>query len=262
MTNWLADDVAVVTGGASGNGRAISLTLAEHGADVVVADLQADPRGGGTPTHEKIRQEHDQQAEYVECNVADLSDLQNMVSVADELGGVSIMVNNAGITQNDDYLEATEEDFDRIMDINVKGVFFGVQVAAKNMIEAGRSGSIINMSSVTSFIGRGDGVRYTTSKGAVESMTRAQADRLGSSGIRVNSIHPSMIKTSMTEDDLDLIDNESEEEHRQNTPLGRIGQPQDVANTVLYLASPLASFITGQALTIDGGITTTMGGGY
>lgn len=262
MTNWLADDVAVVTGGASGNGRAISLTLAEHGADVVVADLQADPRGGGTPTHEKIRQEHDQQAEYVECNVADLSDLQNMISVADELGGVSIMVNNAGITQNDDYLEATEEDFDRIMDINVKGVFFGVQVAAKNMIEAGRSGSIINMSSVTSFIGRGDGVRYTTSKGAVESMTRAQADRLGSSGIRVNSIHPSMIKTSMTEDDLDLIDNESEEEHRQNTPLGRIGQPQDVANTVLYLASPLASFITGQALTIDGGITTTMGGGY
>lgn len=262
MTNWLANDVAVVTGGASGNGRAISLTLAEHGADVVVADLQADPRGGGTPTHEKIRQEHDQQAEYVECNVADLSDLQNMISVADELGGVSIMVNNAGITQNDDYLEATEEDFDRIMDINVKGVFFGVQVAAKNMIEAGRSGSIINMSSVTSFIGRGDGVRYTTSKGAVESMTRAQADRLGSSGIRVNSIHPSMIKTSMTEDDLDLIDNESEEEHRQNTPLGRIGQPQDVANTVLYLASPLASFITGQALTIDGGITTTMGGGY
>lgn len=262
MTNWLANDVAVVTGGASGNGRAISLTLAEHGSDVVVADLQPDPREGGTPTHEKIRQEFDQRAEYVECNVAKIDDLQDAISAAEEFGGVSIMVNNAGITQSDEFLETTEEDFDRIMDINVKGVFFGAQAAAQSMIDNGRSGSIINMSSVTSFIGRGDGVRYTTSKGAVEAMTRALADRLGQESIRVNSIHPSMIKTSMTDEDLDLLDNESEEEHRQNTPLGRIGQPQDVADTVLYLVSPLASFITGEALTVDGGVTTTMGGGY
>lgn len=262
MENWLADDVAVVTGGSSGNGRAISLTLAEHGADVVVADLQSEPRGGGRPTHEKIQQEHGQDAAYVECNVANVQDLREAVSVADELGGVSIMVNNAGITQNDDFLEATEEDFDRIMDINVKGVFFGSQAAAQSMVEAGRSGSIINMSSVTSFIGRGDGVRYSTSKGAVESMTRALADRLGSSGIRVNSIHPSMIETSMTSEDLDLIGNESTEQHKQKTPLGRIGQPQDVADTALYLASPIASFINGVALTVDGGVTTTLGGGY
>ncbi|MDS0223563.1 SDR family oxidoreductase [Haloarcula sp. S1AR25-5A] len=262
MTDWLADDVAIVTGGASGNGRAISLTLAEHGANVVVADLQPDPREGGTPTHEKIRDEYDQEAEYVECNVASIEDFQKAVSTADDLGGVSIMVNNAGITQSDDFLETTEEEFDQIMDINVKGVFFGSQEAAKSMIDADRSGTIVNMSSVTSFIGRGDGVRYTTSKGAVESMTRALADRLGGSDIRVNSVHPSMIKTSMTDEDLDLIDNESEEEHRQKTPLGRIGQPQDVANTVLYLVSPLASFISGEALTVDGGVTTTLGGGY
>ena len=262
MQNWLADDVAVVTGGASGNGRAISLTLAEHGADVVVADLQSEPRGGGVPTHEKIQQEHGQDASYVECNVASIQDLQEAVSVADELGGVSIMVNNAGITQNDDFLEATEEDFDRIMNINVKGVFFGSQAAARSMVESERGGSIINMSSVTSFIGRGDGVRYSTSKGAVESMTRALADRLGSAGIRVNSIHPSMIETSMTSEDLDLIGNESTEQHKQKTPIGRIGQPQDVADTALYLASPIASFINGVALTVDGGVTTTMGGGY
>ena len=262
MENWLADDVAVVTGGASGNGRAISLTLAEHGADVVVADLQSEPRDGGVPTHEKIQREHGQDASYVECNVASIRDLQEAVSAADELGGVSIMVNNAGITQNDDFLQTTEEDFDQIMDINVKGVFFGSQAAAQSMIEADRGGSIINMSSVTSFIGRGDGVRYSTSKGAVESMTRALADRLGSAGIRVNSIHPSMIETSMTSEDLDLIGNESTDQHRQKTPLGRIGQPQDVANTALYLASPIASFINGVALTVDGGVTTTMGGGY
>lgn len=262
MTDWLANDVAIVTGGASGNGRAISLKLADYGANVVVADLQPEPREGGIPTHEKIREEYDQEAEYIKCNVADVNDLQNAVSVADELGGVSIMVNNAGITQSDDFLETTEEEFDRIMDINVKGVFFGTQAAAESMIDAGRSGSIINMSSVTSFIGRGDGVRYTTSKGAVESMTRALADRLGAEGIRVNSIHPSMIKTSMTDEDLNLIDNESEEKHKQKTPLGRIGQPQDVADTVLYLASPLASFVNGEALTVDGGVTTTMGGGY
>ncbi|QIO25354.1 SDR family oxidoreductase [Haloarcula sp. JP-L23] len=262
MTDWLANDVAVVTGGASGNGRAISLTMAEHGADVVVADLQPDPREGGTPTHEKIQQEFNQRAEYVECNVARIDDLQDAMSAAEEFGGVSIMINNAGITQSDEFLETTEEDFDRIMDINVKGVFFGAQAAAQSMIDNGRSGSIVNMSSVTSFIGRGDGVRYTTSKGAVEAMTRALADRLGQEGIRVNSIHPSMIKTSMTDEDLDLLDNESEEEHRQKTPLRRIGQPQDVADTVLYLASPLASFINGEALTVDGGVTTTMGGGY
>lgn len=262
MTDWLANDVAVVTGGASGNGRAISLTLAEHGADVVVADLQPDPREGGTPTHEKIRQEFDQRAEYVQCNVAKKTNLRDAISAAEEFGGVSIMVNNAGITQSDEFLETTEEDFDRIMDINVKGVFFGAQAAAQSMIDAGRSGSIINMSSVTSFIGRGDGVRYTTSKGAVEAMTRALADRLGQEDIRVNSIHPSMIKTSMTDEDLNLIDNESEEAHRQKTPLRRIGQPQDVADTVFYLASPLASFINGEALTVDGGVTTTMGGGY
>lgn len=262
MSSWLADDVSVVTGGASGNGREISLTLAEHGADVVVADLQADPRGGGSPTHEKIKQELQQEAEYVKCNVADAQDLQEAISAADRLGGVSIMVNNAGITQNDDFLEATEEDFDRIMNINVKGMFFGSQAAAESMIEADRSGSIINMSSVTSFIGRGDGVRYSTSKGAVESMTRALADRLGSAGIRVNSIHPSMIETSMTSEDLDLIGNESTEQHKQKTPIGRIGQPQDVADTALYLASPIASFINGVALTVDGGVTTTMGGGY
>jgi NAD(P)-dependent dehydrogenase (short-subunit alcohol dehydrogenase family) len=262
MPDWLADDVAVVTGGASGNGRAICLRLAEHGANVVVADLQSDPRDGGTPTHEKIQQDLGQEAKYVECNVTDIQDLKEAITAADQLGGVSIMVNNAGITQDDDFIESTEEDFDQIMDINVKGVFFGSQAAAQSMIEADKSGAIVNMSSVTSFIGRGDGVRYSTSKGAVESMTRALADRLGPEDIRVNSIHPSMIETSMTREDLDLIGNESSQEHEQNTPLGRIGQPQDVADTVLYLASPLASFINGVALTIDGGATTTMGGGY
>ncbi|NUB93671.1 SDR family oxidoreductase [Haloterrigena sp. SYSU A121-1] len=262
MPDWLADDVAVVTGGSSGNGRAISLTLAEHGANVVVADLQSDPRGGGVPTHEKIQEEYGQEAAYVECNVANVSNLRDAIDVADELGGVSIMVNNAGITHSDEFLETTEEDFDRIMDINVKGVFFGAQAAAESMVEAGRSGSIINMSSVTSFIGRGDGVRYSTSKGAVESMTYALADRLGPEGIRVNSIHPSMIETPMTEDDLELIDNESSEKHEQATPLGRIGQPRDVADTALYLASPLASFINGETMVVDGGVTTTMGGGY
>lgn len=262
MPDWLTDDVAVVTGGASGNGREICLSLAEYGANVVVADLQFEPRGGGLPTHEKIEEEYGQESAYVECNVAKIPDLEEAVSVAEELGGVTIMVNNAGITQSDDFLETTEDDFDQIMDINVKGVFFGSQLAAKSMIEGDRSGSIINMSSVTSFIGRGDGVRYTTSKGAVESMTRALADRLGSEGIRVNSIHPSMIETSMTSEDLDLIGNESSDKHEQATPLGRIGQTEDVANTALYLASPLASFINGVALTVDGGVTTTMGGGY
>lgn len=262
MTNWLADDVAVVTGGASGNGRQISLTLAEHGADVVVLDLQAEPREGGEPTHERIRSEFDQQSKFVQCDVSKVDEIRDGVDAADEFGGVSVMVNNAGITQSNDFLETTEDEYDTLMDINVKGVFFGAQAAAQNMIDSERDGSIINISSISGLTGRGDGVRYCTSKGAVRLMTYALADSLGPRGIRVNAIHPGLVETSMSNEDLGVIGSESAEQYKRMTPIGEIGQPQDVADGVLYLASPLASFVNGESLTIDGGVTNTWGGGW
>jgi len=260
MPDWLDDEVAVVTGGASGNGRHVSLTLAEYGADVVVVDLQADPREGGTPTHERIRSEFGRESRFVECDVSNVGEIRAAVEAADEFGGVSVMVNNAGVTHSDDFLETTEAEYDRLMDVNVKGVFFGAQAAARRMVEAGRSGSIVNVSSIAGLVARGDGVRYSTSKGAVRLMTYALAGSLGPRGIRVNAVHPGLVETSMTRDDLDVIGTESAERFRRETPLRQICQPQDVANAVLYLASPLASFVNGESLTVDGGVTNTMGG--
>lgn len=262
MQDWLDTEVAVVTGGASGNGRHISLRLAEFGADVVVLDLQTEPREGGTPTHEKVQSEFGQQATFVECDVSDVDELRAGVEAADQFGGVSVMVNNAGVTQSDDFLETTEAEYDRLMDVNVKGVFFGAQAAARKMVQAGREGSIINISSISGLTGRGDGVRYCTSKGAVRLMTYALADAVGPRGVRVNAVHPGLVETSMTTEDLGVIGTESAEQYRRMTPLGEVGQPEDVADAVLYLASPLAGFVNGESLTVDGGVTNTWGGGW
>ncbi|WP_254544683.1 SDR family oxidoreductase [Halomarina pelagica] len=261
MSDLLAGDVAVVTGGSSGNGRQISLTLAEHGADVVVADLREDPREGGTPTHERIGDEGGN-ARFVECDVTDVENLRGAVDVADEFGGVTVMVNNAGITHSSDFLETKEAEYEQLMDVNSKGVFFGAQAAARKMVDHGRGGSIVNISSISGLTGRGDGVRYCTSKGAVRLMTYALADALGRYDIRVNAVHPGLVETSMSADDLGVIGSDSAAAYERTTPLGRIGQPQDVADATLFLAGPRSSFVNGESLVVDGGVTNTWGGGW
>lgn len=260
MNDWLRGDVAVVTGGASGNGREISLTLAEHGADVVVADLQVEPREGGQPTHKLIEDEYGRQSTFVECDVTDLDAIELAFDAADEFGGVSILVNNAGITENRDFLEETEADFDRIIDVNVKAPFFASQLAAERMIEADRDGRIVNIASISGIAGRGDGVAYSTSKGALRLMTYALAAALGPRGIRVNDVSPGVIETSMTRDDLEMFDSGAADEYAEKTPVGRVGAPEDVANAVLYLVSPLGDFVNAESLVVDGGATNSWGG--
>ena len=261
MDDQLSGDVAVVTGGSSGNGRRIALTMAERGAAVVVADVDEDPREGGTPTHERI-EDTGGDARFVDCDVSEVGNLRDAVSVAERFGGVTIMVNNAGITHSSDFLETTEAEYDRLMAINAKGVFFGSQAAARSMIDHGHEGAIVNVSSISGLTGRGDGVRYCTSKGAVRLMTYALADRLGRHGIRVNAVHPGLTETSMTADDLSVIGTESARAYERATPLGRVGQPQDVADAVSFLAGPQASFVNGESLVVDGGVTNTWGGGW
>ena len=262
MEDLLSDEVAVVTGGASGNGRAISLRLAEYGADVVVADVREDPRGGGRPTHRQIESEFDAAGTFVECDVTRVEALRDAVAAAEPFGGVSVMVNNAGITHSNDFLETTEEEYETLMDVNVKGMFFGAQAAARNMVENDREGTIINISSISGLTGRGDGVRYCTSKGAVRLMTYALADSLGPRNVRVNAIHPGLVETSMSADDLNIFKSGSGDEYQNATPLGRVGQPDDIADAALYLASPLASFVNGESLVVDGGATNAWGGGW
>ncbi len=256
MSPMLTDDVAVVTGGSSGNGRAIARRFAAEGADVVVADIRESPREGGEPTHELIEGETDAKATFVECDVTNAADLESAVEAAEEFGGVTVMVNNAGIFHGEEFLEVGEDEFGRMMDINVKGVFFGAQAAAKRMVEAG-GGRIINLSSVAGLEGSGEFVTYCGTKGAVRLLTYAMAAKLGPDGVRVNAIHPGLIETAMTTDDYPIMGTDAEEDFLQAIPSRRAGQPEDVADAALYLASDLSDYVTGESLVVDGGMTNT-----
>ncbi|UIP00857.1 SDR family oxidoreductase [Halobaculum sp. CBA1158] len=276
MSDLLSGRVAVVTGAASGNGRAIARRYAEEGADVVVADVREEPREGGAPTVELIEAETDAAATFVECDVRDPAALESAVAAAEAFGGVDVMVNNAGIYRPENFLESTEEQFDELMAVNAKGVYFGAQAAAKRMVArsegddapaasdaaAGDAGEdphpvIINMSSAAGIRGEGRLVTYSMSKGAVRLFTYALADALGDAGIRVNAIHPGFVETAMTTQDVELVGTETEERMAATIPSGRFGQPEEVADAAVYLASDMASYVTGESLVVDGGMTSS-----
>jgi NAD(P)-dependent dehydrogenase (short-subunit alcohol dehydrogenase family) len=252
----LAGQVAVVTGGASGLGRETAIRLADAGvAAVVIADVRKDPREGGEPTDELLRQ-RGVQAEFVPCDVTKPADLEDAVAAAETYGGVTIMVPAAGILRMEDVLAVTESDWDLMMDVNVKGTFFAVQAAARSMTAGDRPGAIVVISSVGGVLGSASMPTYNISKGAVRMLTYTMAASLGPRGIRVNAVHPGVIRTSMTVTDTDLaVGNEA-----SAVPLRRLGEPADVADAIVYLASPLASYVNGTSLFVDGGSHSTKAG--
>ncbi|MFP8953446.1 SDR family oxidoreductase [Natrialbaceae archaeon A-arb3/5] len=256
MSPMLTDKAAVVTGGSSGGGREIARRFAAEGADVVVADIQETPREGGEPTHELIAAEAGGDATFVECDVSDVDDLDAAVEAAEPFGGVDVMVNNAGIFHGEEFLDVAEDDYQRMMDVNVKSVYFGSQAAATRMVD-GDGGSIINLSSVAGLQGAADFVTYCGTKGAIRLLTYAMAAKLGPEGVRVNVIHPGLIETAMTTDDVAIVGTEAEAEFLEGIPARRTGQPEDVADAALYLASELSSYVTGESLVVDGGMTST-----
>lgn len=257
MADLLSGTTAVVTGSASGNGRAIATAFAEHGADVVVADVREDPREGGPPTRELIAERTDAAATFVRCDVTDRADLERTMDAAEEFGGVDTMVNNAGILTDATFMGTSEAEYERIMTVNLKGVFFGGQIAAERMIDGG-GGSIINVSSTSGLLGSRNAA-YSASKGAIRTLTYAMADALGPAGIRVNAIHPGTIETRMVVDDVDSIPEDDAERERflERIPLGRIGRPEDVADAAVFLASDLAGYVSAESLVVDGGRTYT-----
>lgn len=256
MSDLLADRVAVVTGGASGNGRAICRTFADRGASVVVADLRETPRQGGTPTHELIEADGGE-ATFVECDVSDRADLESAVDAAEAFGGVDSMVNNAGIFRGEEFLDVTEADLQAFLDVNVKGVFFGAQVAAERMLENG-GGSIVNMSSIGAVRALGTYPSYDLTKGAVTSLTYSLADRFGGEGIRVNAVMPGIVGTAMTEEDVPIVGTEQGDRYAKSSiPMARFGDPDEVADAVCFLASEEASYVNGETLVVDGGVTHT-----
>ncbi|RYB93064.1 SDR family oxidoreductase [Nocardioides oleivorans] len=251
----LAGQVAVVTGGASGLGRATALRLASAGVSaVVVADLREEPREGGDPTTQALA-DLGVSSVFVPCDVTSPASIEEAVTAADAFGGVTIMVPAAGILRMEDVLEVSEADYDAMMDVNVKGTFFSCQAAARSMVAGDREGAIVTISSVGGVLGSASMPTYNISKGAVRMLTYSLAASLGPRGIRVNAVHPGVIETAMTRQDTRLAD-----EPGTSVPLGRLGVPNDVADAIVYLASPLAAYTTGTSLFVDGGSHSSKAG--
>lgn len=247
----LEDKVALVTGAASGIGRAIALRFAGEGAAVVVADLREDPREGGRPTHELI-QDNGGRSRFTKIDVSSVESIENAVQeTVKQFGSLDIMVNNAGIFLGVRPIQdISEEDYRKVMDINVKGAYFGSKIAAAAMKKQGKAGTIINMSSIAGLFGFKMASDYSVSKGAVANLSRVLALELGPLGIRINSINPGVIQTSMTEKDEPISGTMTEE-----IPLRRDGTPEEIANVALFLASDESSYVTGHNLVADGGYT-------
>lgn len=248
----LKGKIAIVTGASSGNGRAIAQGFVEQGAKVIVADLSPMGREGGIPTADLINESTPGAARFVACDVSKISDLEALVAEAESWGRLDIMVNNAGILQKEPFLEATEETYQRMQDVNVKSVFFGSQIAARAMAKR-KSGVIINMCSIAGMRGTGGFCHYNMSKGAVRLLTYSLADELGPMGIRVNNVNPGIMRTQMNVEDDPVIGTETGEGYLDMIPARRWGEPEEVADACVYLASDLAKYVMGTSLVVDGG---------
>jgi NAD(P)-dependent dehydrogenase (short-subunit alcohol dehydrogenase family) len=253
MTPLLSGRVAVVVGGASGIGQAIALALTQHGAAaVVVADIRHESREGGTPTDELIRRQSGANAVYVPCDVTQPDHVDRAVIAARELGGADIMVNSAGIVEPAAFGDLDPAGIDRIVKINLLGAVYGCQYAIRDMTAGRRPGSVINIASVTA-VTASYGAMYSATKAGVTLLSASLASQYGPQGIRVNVIHPGLTETAMTRLDGNLVGTPAGAGRLAQIPLGRFGLPEDVANAAVFLASDLASYVTGTAITVDGG---------
>ena len=242
--------VALISGGARGQGAAEARLFAREGSKVVIGDILEDE---GRQVEAEIN-ELGGECIFVNLDVTSADAWQNAVDTAvNRFGKLDVLVNNAGIFKLATVEETSAELWDEIMDINAKGVFLGTKCAIPEMRKAG-GGSIINISSVAGLIGSSNSAAYGASKGAVRLFTKATAIQYAKEGIRANSIHPGVIETPMTESNL-LGDEEARRVSIARHPLGRVGQPEDVAYGALFLASDESSFMTGSELVIDGGLT-------
>lgn len=251
----LRGKVAIVTGAARGMGEAHSLTLAKAGAKIVVSDINI---GGCEQVVEKIKKDKGD-AFAIKCDVSQKTDIDNLVSqTIKKFGKIDILVNNAGIFPFKPFLEMTEQDFEKVIDVNLKGYFLCSQAVAKEMQKNkpdknGQKGSIINISSIAAKKGFAGLVHYCASKGGINAMTKAMVLELAPLGIRINNIEPGVINTpgastaSMTE--------EQRKAMLAPIPLKRQGISQEISNAVLFLASEESSYITGSTIVIDGGWT-------
>lgn len=239
--------VAVVTGASRGIGRAIAIRLASEGAVVVIN------YNGSRERAEEVKAEIEKaggKAGIRQCNVSDYKACEEMFKdIVAEFGSVDILVNNAGITKDGLLMKMSEEDYDAVLDTNLKGTFNCIRFVARQMIKQ-RGGRIINMSSVSGVLGNAGQANYSASKAGVIGLTKSAARELAARGITVNAIAPGFINTEMTE----VLSDKVKEAAVSQIPLGKFGETQDIANAVAFLASDEARYITGQVLNVDGGM--------
>ena len=243
----LTNQVAIVTGASRGIGRAIAIKLAQKGANVVIN------YAGSVERAEQVKHECESLGAQVllqKGSVADAAFCQQMVEeTVKTFGKVDILVNNAGITKDNLMMRMSEQDFNDVLDVNLKGTFHCMKAVCRPMMKQ-RSGRIINMTSVVGITGNAGQANYAASKAGVIGLTKSMAKELASRDICINAIAPGFIQTDMT----DVLPENVKENLKQNIPLARLGKPEDIANLVAFLASEEASYITGQVIHVDGGM--------
>lgn len=248
MKDLLKNQLAVVTGGNAGIGKAIAIKFAQEGAKVAI--LGTNPENGASAIKE-IKQIVPSAEAYFYC--ADVSKTlevdQVIKQISEELGTIDILVNNAGITADQLLMKMTENDWDRVMEINLKSCYNTCHAVVRSMMKA-KKGRIINISSVIGLIGNPGQVNYAASKAGMIGFTKALAKELSSKNVLVNCIAPGFIETKMTEG----LSASQLESIMKNIPLQKMGKPEDIANAAWFLATPLSDYITGQVLSVDGGM--------
>jgi 3-oxoacyl-[acyl-carrier protein] reductase len=245
----LAGKTALVTGASKGIGRSIALTYAEQGANVAFTYLSSVEQGQALESELAGK---GVKAKGYRSDASAYAEAENLVNdVISDFGGLVVLVNNAGITQDTLLLRMTEDMWDKVIAVNLKSCFNTVRAATKQMMKQ-KSGSIINMTSVVGLKGNAGQANYAASKAGIIGFTKSVALELGSRGIRSNAVAPGFIETEMTE----KLDEKTVQSWRDAIPLRRGGKPEDIAHACVFLASDLSSYITGQVLQVDGGMLT------
>lgn len=243
----LVDKIAIVTGAAQGIGKAIALNLAKEGAKICLWDINLEE---AEKTNEEIHQLSNVETLVSKVDITNYSEVEeNVKKVLDKFFRIDILVNNAGIARDNLILRMSEEEWNQVLDVNLKGVFNCIKVASRTMIKQ-HYGKIVNIASVVGLIGNIGQANYAASKGGVIALTKTCAREFASRGINVNAIAPGFIKTVMTE----KLDEKIKQNLLNQIPLGRLGEPEEVAKLVLFLVSEEANYITGQVISIDGGM--------
>ena len=243
----LENKVALVTGAGRGIGRAIAIALAEEGAEVIVNYNGSEERAKEV---KQTIEENGGKASIYKCNVSDFEACEIMIrEIVKEHGHLDILVNNAGITKDGLIMKMKEEDFDRVLNVNLKGTFNTIRHSARQMLKQ-RSGKIINISSVSGVMGNAGQANYCASKAGIIGLTKSVARELGSRGITSNAVAPGFIRTEMT----DVLPEDVKKAMGEQIPLKHFGETKDIAEAVAFLASDEAAYITGQVLHVDGGM--------